>query len=59
MDRKPEAWETGAAGPFLTTDDVSVWALGEQRFRIEAPAAVEEVEGFEQARRRAHEVAGV
>src|SRR5664279_4111220 len=28
IDREPAAWETGAAGPFLTVGDVSVWARG-------------------------------
>ena len=58
MEREPEAWETSAAGPFLTIGDVSVWSRGNERFRIESPAGDEEAEGFEEARRRAHEVAG-
>jgi hypothetical protein len=57
MDLKP-ASESGAVGPFLTIGDVSVWALGEQRYRIESPAGDEEIEGIGEARRRAHELAG-
>jgi hypothetical protein len=48
-DRRP--------GAFLTIGDVSVWALGEQRFRIESLSGSEEVEGFEEARPRARELA--
>jgi hypothetical protein len=57
MDREPEASETSAAGPFLTIGDVSVWALGNDRFRIESPAGAEEVEGYEEAERRVDELA--
>src|SRR5205085_10450930 len=39
MDREPEVWETSAAGPFATiaspAGDVTVWALGGDRFRIQ------------------------
>jgi hypothetical protein len=49
--------QTNAAGPFLTVGDVSLWALGEQRFRVEAPKDSREVEGFQQARQLAHELA--
>jgi hypothetical protein len=58
MDRAPAAWETGAAGAFLTLGEVEVWALGEQRFRVVSPNGSEEVEGFEQARERSRELAG-
>ena len=57
MDREPEAWETSAAGPFLTIGEVSMWALGNDRFRIESPAGAEEVQGYEEAERRADELA--
>ena len=57
MDREPEAWETSAAGPFLTIGEVAMWALGNDRFRIESPAGAEEVQGYEEAERRAHELA--
>jgi len=35
-DRKPELWESGAAGPFLWIEgsQVEVWALGEDRFAV-------------------------
>ena len=38
-DRKPELWESGAAGPFLWIEgsQVEVWALGEDRFVVSAP----------------------
>jgi hypothetical protein len=39
-DREPEAWETNAAGPFLTLErahgTVEVWALGADRFTVRA-----------------------
>jgi hypothetical protein len=39
-NRKPEPWESGAAAPFLwietPQDNVEVWALGGDRFRITA-----------------------
>jgi len=57
MDREPEAWESSAPGPFMTIGEVEVFALGNDRFRIEPPAGAEEVVGFEEARRRAHELA--
>ncbi len=36
---------------------VSVWSLGKQRFLVETPGQGSEVEGFEQARARGHELA--
>ena len=57
MSSPPEPWQSSAAGPFLTVGDVSVWALGHERFRIESPAGAKEVEGFEEAERRADELA--
>lgn len=59
MDRNPDPWQTNEDRPFLMIDDVSVSVLGEGRFRIESPSGDEVVEGFEQARRRARELAGV
>jgi len=56
---KPAAWETGTAEPFLTIGQVNVWALGGQRFRVQSPSDDEEVEGFEEARQRARELAGI
>jgi hypothetical protein len=57
MPREPEPWQTNAPGRFATIGDVSIWSLGEQRFRVQSPLGDEEVEGFEEARRRAHELA--
>ena len=57
MDREPEPWQTNAPGPFLWIGDVSVSALGEERFRVQTPSGSEQVEGFEEARRRARELA--
>jgi hypothetical protein len=59
MDHDPEPWQTNARGASLTIGDVSIWSLGDQRFRVQSPAGAEEVEGFQQARRRARDLAGV
>jgi hypothetical protein len=56
---QPEAWQTNAPGPFATIGDVSIWSLGDQRFRVQSPAGDEKIEGFAEARRRAHELADV
>jgi len=52
--REPELWQTNAPGPFITLlrerGTVTVWALGQDRFRVEAPDATHELEGFEAAR---------
>jgi hypothetical protein len=47
------------AGPFLVVEgsDATVWALGEERFRVEHPEGSQEVEGFERARQLAHQIA--
>jgi hypothetical protein len=39
--------------------DVSVSVLGDQRYRIGTPSGDEVVEGFDEARRRARELAGL
>jgi hypothetical protein len=57
--RQPEAWQTSAPGPFLTIGDASVQAFGKQRFKIVSPSGEVDVEGFEEARRRARELAGL
>jgi len=49
VDREPAAWETNDAGPFLSVDEVVVYALGEDHFRLVAPDDEREVEGFEPA----------
>jgi hypothetical protein len=59
MTRKPDPWQTNAPGAFLTIGDVSVWALGDQRFRVQSLSGDEEIEGWAEARRRAHDLAGV
>lgn len=61
MSRDPEPWQTNAAAPFLTIEkpqgSVSVWALGRERFRVQAPADTTEVVGFDLARSTAHQLA--
>ncbi len=60
MEPEPEPWQTNAAGPFLAVGRVSVWALGEDRFRIETPEeGSREVKGIERARELAHQLAGL
>jgi hypothetical protein len=54
-----EPWQTNAPGAFPTIGDVSAWAIEDQLFRIESPAGTDQVEGFQEARRRAHELADV
>jgi hypothetical protein len=39
--------------------DVAVSVLGDSRYRIQTPCGDEVVEGFEDARRRARELAGL
>lgn len=60
-DREPEAWETNAAGPFLTLERaqgvVEVWALGADRFSVRAREHEQVVAGFDPARQTAHELA--
>ncbi len=36
---------------------VSIWSLGSEQFHVQAPGHDSEVEGFEQARALAHQVA--
>lgn len=57
MDREPAAWETNAAAPFLTVGDATVRSLGGDRFLVVSPDDEQAVEGFEQARQLAHELA--
>jgi hypothetical protein len=58
-ERKPQPWESGAAGPFLWIEGspVEVWALGEDRFRITAPGHEQLVTGFGEAERAADALA--
>ena len=57
VDREPEAWETNAAGPFMTIGEVGVYALGQDSFRVVWPGGEREVDGLEPARSLAHELA--
>jgi len=60
---KPEAWETNAAGPFLTINSprgpVSLHSLGGDRYLLTGPDHEQEITGFEMARQAARELAGV
>ncbi len=57
----PDPWQTNAAAPFLVIEKprgaVSVWSLGRERFRVEAPHEGSEVEGYDEARAKAHQLA--
>jgi hypothetical protein len=57
-DREPVPWETSASAPFLVLEKaqgiVAVWALGADRFSIEAPERKQLVAGFDTARETAH-----
>lgn len=59
--REPEPWQTNEARPFLTLEQprgtVSVSALGDDRFQINAPEGQHVLEGFPDARERAHTLA--
>lgn len=57
MDRKPGSWEAGTPEPLLRIGEVNVWALGGHRFRVKSPSGVEDIQGFVEARQRAHELA--
>jgi hypothetical protein len=54
MSHEPEPWQTNATAPFLSIEKasgtVSVWSLGKERFRVEAPGHDSEVEGYDEAR---------
>ena len=58
-DREPAAWESSAAGPFVTLADgrVEVWARGNDRFLVRSPAGESEVDGHDEAMQLAHELA--
>jgi hypothetical protein len=61
MEQESEAWQSGAAGPCVTIESpagpVELWALGQQRYRVEAPSGERIVEGFQRAREVAHQLA--
>jgi hypothetical protein len=58
---EPEPWQTNATAPFLTIEKprgiVSIWGLGKERFRVEAPGHDLKVEGYQEARALAHQLA--
>ena len=58
-DRKPEPWESGAAGPFLWIEGspVEVFALGDDRFAVRAPGHEQHVTSFEEAQQAADALA--
>lgn len=53
---KPEAWQTNAAGPFLTVGEVGIYSLGKDQFRVQSPESEQVIQGHDQAVRRAHEL---
>ena len=61
MSHEPEPWQTNAARPFVVIEKprgtVSISALGNERFRVEAPGHDSEVTGYAEARALAHELA--
>jgi hypothetical protein len=61
MSREPEPWQTNAPRPFIIIEKrrgmVSISALGNERFRVEAPGHDSEVEGYDQAKALAHQLA--
>jgi hypothetical protein len=56
-----EPWQTNAARPFIVIEKprgtVSISALGNKRFRVEATGHDSEVEGHDQAKALAHQLA--
>jgi hypothetical protein len=55
--RRPDAWESSAAGPFLSVGLATVTALGQERFLVAAPGREHEVTGIRNARALAHDLA--
>ena len=59
--REPALWETNAPGPFITMPrehgTVTVWSLGQDRFRVEAQEVSHDLKGFEAARGLARRLA--
>jgi hypothetical protein len=58
-DRKPEPWQSGAAGSFLRIEgsEVEVWALGEDRLAVRAPGHEQTVVGYPEAEQAADALA--
>jgi hypothetical protein len=58
---QPEPWQTNVGRPFSTIEKphgtVSISSLGNERFRVEAPGHDSEVEGYEEARALARQLA--
>jgi hypothetical protein len=54
INRKPERFHTKAPGAYLAMQrdrgTVTVWALGGDRFRVQAPSVSHEIDGFPAAR---------
>jgi hypothetical protein len=63
MNREPEPWQTGAAGPCETIDGpngpVELWVLGQQRYSVKAPNGERVVEGYDRACEVAHGLASL
>ncbi len=61
MSHEPAPWQTIATATFLTIEKprgtVSIWILGQERFRVGAPGHDSEAECFEQARELAYQLA--
>jgi hypothetical protein len=61
MSREPEAWQTNEARPFSTIEKprgtVSISALGNEQFRVQAPGHDSQIDGYADARPLAHELA--
>ncbi len=61
MSHEPEPWQTNAPRPAMMIEKprgtVGVSALGKERFRVEAPGHASEVEGYQEARALAHQLA--
>jgi hypothetical protein len=61
MSHEPEPWQTNADRPCTVIEKprgtVSISSLGKERFRIEAPGHDSEVEGYQEARALAHQLA--
>ncbi len=61
MSQEPEPWQTDAPRPAMLIEKprgtVSVSALGKERFRVEAPGQDPEVNGYQEARALARQLA--
>jgi hypothetical protein len=57
--REPDAVGDKRSRALSDDREVAIWALARDRLGVQAPTGDEEVEGFEEARNRARELAGV